>query len=403
MAELDRPESEDELMQLLPGANTNRIGRALRTLRSFHLIEVRTGFDGKPLLGLHPLIREFVRSNFPIGDREKYVGKILNYLDQMIAQFKMMLEKSPSYQILEYWTRKADLQISFGQFERATSTIDEISHSLTNRGYIEEMVRISTQLFEKCDWAVACLSYRQFDSVFSQAIDVMVHTGDSNVEAFLKKYENSIPGMSTQYILLCNLRCYFDWYEGRFESAVVWGERGERLKENSSVDTSFSCKHNLALARRDVGELDQAIEDFLEGQSLEFVVTPGIQIEGKNAPFYGNIGRCMQLKNKLEEAMVCYVKSAKLLEQGSGHINRMNRGYVRLWIAELLLENGEMDLAATFLRASIDIWDECAPPLADGVRQRLEALATEPEKLAYYLEEEKWRIEGVFSRWLDEQ
>ena len=79
MAELDRPEPESRLLDLLPGANFNRVNRALKTLRSFHLIETRTQPQGESLLGLHPIIREFVRTSFPKRDRERYVGAILGF------------------------------------------------------------------------------------------------------------------------------------------------------------------------------------------------------------------------------------------------------------------------------------------------------------------------------------
>ena len=91
MAELDRPEPESRLLDLLPGANVNRVNRALKALRSFHLIEIRTRPEGEPLLGLHPIIRQFVRTSFPKKDREKCVGTILGFLDQMIGRFKNLL------------------------------------------------------------------------------------------------------------------------------------------------------------------------------------------------------------------------------------------------------------------------------------------------------------------------
>ena len=96
MAELDRPEPESRLLDLLPGANVNRVNRALKTLRSFHLIETRTQPKGGALLGLHPIIREFVRTGFPKEDREKYVGAILGFLDRRIGRFKSMLSQEPS-------------------------------------------------------------------------------------------------------------------------------------------------------------------------------------------------------------------------------------------------------------------------------------------------------------------
>ena len=97
MAELDRPESESQLQRLLPGVNFNRVHKALRTLRSCQLVEGRTQNAGEPLLGLHPIIREFVRTNFAKKDREKYVGAILGFLDDMIGQFKPFLAREPSY------------------------------------------------------------------------------------------------------------------------------------------------------------------------------------------------------------------------------------------------------------------------------------------------------------------
>ena len=51
-------------------------------------------------------------------DREKYVGAILGFLDQMIGRFKNLLSQEPSYEILEHWTRKAELQITFGSWQR---------------------------------------------------------------------------------------------------------------------------------------------------------------------------------------------------------------------------------------------------------------------------------------------
>ena len=149
----------------------------MKTLRSFHLIEIRTQAEGEPLLGLHPIIREFVRTAFPKKDREKYVGTILDFLDQMIGRFKNLLTQEPSYEILEHWVRKAELQITFAHFEEATSTIAEISRPLVNRGYSEEMIRLTQRLLGDIDWAEACSSYKDFDDVFQHCLKAMIEMG----------------------------------------------------------------------------------------------------------------------------------------------------------------------------------------------------------------------------------
>ena len=401
MAELDRPETEDHLRRLLPGVTFNRVNRALKTLRSFHLVEVRPQVEGEPLLGLHPIIREFIRRNFPKKDREKYVGAILEYLDFMIGQLKALLSQEPGYQILEYWTRKAEIQITFGHFEDATSTIAEITSPLVDRGYGEEFVRLSLRLLRECDWAIACSSYRRFDDVFKRCIEQMVQRGHDSVDELLTKYDDSIPGRSAQFILLCDLRCYFDWYFGRFESAIRWGEMGRRLKEDTSVDTVFSTKHNLALARRDNGNAEEALDMFLDGLALEEVVAPGEKLDGKGAQFFGNVGRCLYFLERIDECMNCYVKSAQILQGGRSNLDTLNRGYIRLWIGELMLQRGELEFAAAFFRAAVCTWDEVSPPRARKAQEMLESVASMDQDLGRYVGEADWKVEGVLSRWLE--
>ena len=400
MAELDRPEPESHLLKFLPGINFNRVNRALKTLRSFHLIETRTQPGREPLLGLHPIIRAFVRSNFPKKDREKYVGAILDFLEQMIGRFKNLLPQEPSYEILEHWTRKAELQITFGHFEEATSTIAEIALPLVNRGYSEEMIRLSMRLFGELDWAEACSSYKDFDAVFGRCLAQMIQIGHDASENLLQQYEAAIPGKSSQFILLCDLRCYADWYAGKYGSAIRWGEEGDRLKERTSVDTGFSTTHNLALARRDAERVSEAIESFLDGESLDAVVKPGERIPDKEAEFYGNIGRCLFLTSRLDEALVCYVKSAQLLEESRAHDGRLNKGYIRYWIAELLVQQEEFELAAASYRAAMCMWDDSSPPRSAQAKDKLETLATEHPELRTYLNEVDWRVEDAYGRWL---
>lgn len=403
MAELNRPEPESRLLELLPRINLNRLNRALRTLKAFHLIEIRTQPEGEPLLGLHPIIREFIRTSFPKKDRETYVIPILVYLDRMIGRFKAILPQEPPYEILENWIQKAELQITFRSFEEATSTIDEISRPLINRGYSEEMIRLTKLLLREIDWAEACSSYRNFDAVFEECLTQMIQMGYDDSQNLLTRYENAIPGKSSQFILLCNLRCYADWYIGEYDSAIRWGERGDRLKKSTSVDTSFSTRHNLALSRRDAGRVPEAIKSFLGGESLESVVKPGKWIQDKEAHFYGNIGRCLFFMNRLDEALVCYVKSAQLLENSHSHSDRLNKGYIRYWIAELLVQQDKFELAAASYRAAVCIWNDCSPPRAAQAKEKLEALVTEHSEFRPYINAADWEAEEVYRRWLDRQ
>lgn len=403
MAELDRPEPETRLLEFLPGLNANRVGRALRALRSFHLIEVWTQAEGEPHLGLHPLIREFVRTSFPQRERQKYVGAILGYLERMVGRFRGVLEKEPGYQVLEHWTRKADLQITIGRLEAATATIEEVGDPLVNRGYAEELVRLALRLMNAVNWGEACSSYKDFDAVFSRCLKAMVELGHEAVDTQLVRYELAIPGKSAQFILLCDLRCYAEWYSGQYAAAVRWGEMGATLKKETAVDTVFSTHHNLALAKREAGHVREALDSFLGGEALDIVVAAGHRLEDRGAHFYGNIGRCLHLLERYDEALVCYVKSAQLLEGRRDHEDRLNKGYARCWTAELLVQQGEVTLAAIAYRAAVCVWRECSPPRAAEAEKRLMALVAEHGELQVYAEEVDWRVEGAFGEWLARQ
>ena len=403
MAELDRPESESQLARLLPGITFNRLHRALNTFRSFHLIEVRSQPQREALLGLHPLIREFVRVNFPKQDRERYASAILDYLEQMIEQFQHLLGQEPSYPILEYWIRKADFQMSFGHFEEATATITEIAESLVERGFSEELIRVTMRLLSGCDWAVACSSYKNFDALFNRCLTQMIQMGHDSTQELLERYESAIPGKSSQYIMLCNLRCYSEWYQGKYQSAIAWGERGEALKAGTSVDTAYSTTHNLALARRDAGNRSEALQVFLGGETLEAVLVRDTNMEERGAHFYGNVGRCLFLSGDWDGARLCYVKSAQLLQEGRGSTDQLNRGYIRLWIAELLAQHEEFESAAAFYRAAVCIWDVFSPPRSVKVRTELTTLVTRQAELAAYQDADETTVERTVAEWLAAQ
>ena len=403
MAELDRPEPWNHLLSILPGVNTNRVHRTLRSLQNVHLIELRAQPGGDPLVGLHSIIREFVRNSFPIKEREQYIGKILDFLDRMIGMFRGTLSQDPSYDVLEHWMRKAEYQITFGHFGKATDTIAEISRPLANRGYAEDMIRITLRLLRECDWTEACMSYRKFDGVFEQCLTHMTQMGHDEVPGLLEKYEHTISHRSAQFILLCDLRCYYHWYIGQYDEAIRFGQEGEKLRERTTVDTVFSTRHNLALARRDGGNIEAALESFLQGEALERVTETGVLIEERHASFYGNIGRCLFLQGRREEALSCYVKSAQLLEDDIDHDARLNRGYIRLWIGELLVQFHNFELAAASYHAAVCMWTDVSPPRANGAAHKLEELVSEHRELESYRDAAESVTEGMFGDWIGDQ
>jgi hypothetical protein len=103
----------------------------------------------------------------------------------------------------------------------------------------------------------------------------------------------------------------------------------------------------------------------LYGEKLTTVIAPDSTDDERGGPFYGNIGRCLQFMGQTDAALVCYQKSALLVERRDTAEVVLNQGYIRYWIAEVLLACGERDLAAKFFLAAYGKWRQASPPKAE--------------------------------------
>jgi tetratricopeptide (TPR) repeat protein len=191
------------------------------------------------------------------------------------------------------------------------------------------------------------------------------------------------------------MRCYSKWSRGDFATAVKWGKIGEDLKTSSGVDTTYDVSHNLALAQRDAGRPEVALQIFLFGRGLSEVVDPKELDEKRNGAYYGNIGRCLHLMGQVDSALACYQKSALLLERARvEHV--INQGYIRSWVAELLVARQQITLAYVFYRAAYLKWHQAAPPRANRVKELAQQFR---DRVKESIELEDSTVDGVWVDW----
>src|SRR5262249_17780994 len=146
------------------------------------------------------------------------------------------------------------------------------------------------------------------------------------------------------------------------------------LKENSQADTDYDTAHSLALALRDSGSPDIALLTFLEGRELSELLEPDELDEQRSGSHYGNVGRCLHLMGQIEQALICYQKSAIVLERENANEQVLNQGFARKWIGEVLATRGQYCLGQIFLRSAHQKWMLVAPPRANhlaGVMQEI--------------------------------
>ncbi|QIP06420.1 NB-ARC domain-containing protein [Bradyrhizobium symbiodeficiens] len=378
MAETVKPETDVQIGEYLKfQMNFSRVNRALRSLRNLNLIVVRPSEVGDAF-ELHPLVREFVQSKFPYKDRITFIDAILSVYARIMQIYTKQPKEAFETNLLHNWTESAEICLSAGKFNDAFQNLSAVRDAFLASEFPGEYARVARDLFKKIDWSDFG-SYSQFDMTFTVFLRIVANLDRRDeVEDLLSKYAATVASRDARYINYCDLRCYACWIQQRYEEAIEWGTRGKDLKKKSNVDTHFDTEYHLALAQRDAGVIDPALQYFLGGRDLGSIIDPDEFDEGTTPSFYGNIGRCLHLMGQIEPALICYRKSAIRLEAaGERHVE--NQGYVRHWIGELLLAKDDYCAGSRFLSAAKSKWQLVSPARNAAVE---EALAGISDKLS---------------------
>ena len=156
------------------------------------------------------------------------------------------------------------------------------------------------------------------------------------------EYAKVIPGKGNHFLSYCSEKCYSFWFQEKYAEAIEIGEYGVHLLDESGVSDVSSLRHNLALAYRDSGKIENiklALNHFLRGEELEDILN-NIKVE-LGGHFYGNIGKCLELLGDKENALTCYFISFDILVKERNSYSILNTGYAASWIFNLLKNSKE--------------------------------------------------------------
>lgn len=372
LAETLRPTTEIELSDYLGSRlRYNQMSRAVRSLRDINLIVSRPiGFtrDG---LELHPLIRAFIRKTFPIKERISFIKSILQVYGAFFGAHRWQSGSRPSPTAIAQWLEGAELSISAGLENSAISLLAEVEPIIRRDEPPGEFIRICKQIFIYDNYK-RLAKIKGFEKVFETFVRCLAnHSRLAEAMEALEGYHDTLTGKEARYIHYCDMRCYLYWISENYPAAIRWGAEGAKLKSKSGVDTQYTTEHNLALAQRDSGAVDQALAHFIKGSTIEDAIDPEKIDLDRGGPFYGNVGRCLQLMGQIDNALACFRKSARLIEeQAEDHTE--NQAYIRQWIGEVLLRCKDYYHANLFLCASAAKWAVVAPSRAKRIQTFLE-------------------------------
>ncbi len=366
MAEAVRPETKDTLEAYVSTKlRYAKFDKALKSLIRLNLVVVKPELDSPDLYDLHPLVRKFVKQNFSRAERLDFIEIVIGQYRVLVQRLEKVLGAELPLPMLGRWTQKAELEIAAGNYIDAAETLEMARDALVGGGHSEEFIRVTRLFLEAVDWNTAPSEIDVFDKIVAQFVECLDDIGDSQgADLILDRFAKTIPEKTARYIHYADMRCHAYWKRGQFDSAIEWGENGKELKSETNVDTRYDCEHNLALARRDSGDYENALKYFINGENLDSFLDPKSNVSIENGPQQGNVGRCLQLMGDIEGALVCYKKSIKALDNANDHNRLSNFAYARFWIAEVLYEKGEYQTALAFAISAEAILVKLSPSRA---------------------------------------
>jgi hypothetical protein len=98
---------------------------------------------------------------------------------------------------------------------------------------------------------------------------------------------------------------------------------------------------------------------------------------------------------QVDSALASYQKSALLLEKAKvQHV--INQGFIRAWVAELLVARQQITLAYVFYRAAYLKWERASPPRATQLKKVAQQFK---DRVKDSIEIDDSSVEGVWIDW----
>lgn len=397
IAESVKPETISNLKKIMESElNNNQFDKAFRVLKNLNLIEIKSSNDNEDLVELHPLVKEFIVSKFPKNERSKFITLLVQYYDKFIYILKPRLNENLTFSDFQNWISKVELHINNEDYVSALSVLEEVASSILTAGYVEEFLRVSEKLFSSIKLKTAIDNeYPYFSSLFFKMTTTLTQFGRfEQSDYYLEEFAKVIPGKGNHFLSYCSEKCYYFWFQDKFKEAIENGEYGVYLLDESGVFDASSLRHNLALAYRDSGEVQNiklALKHFLKGEILEDVLN-NIKVE-LGGHFYGNIGRCLELLGDKENALTCYYISLDILVKEYNSYSILNIGYAASWIFNILKVTKEKKSSLYFYNMALNNWEKTAPPRATKLKASLDLVSIDSQIKLQIEKLPKWKID----------
>lgn len=394
-------ESEEDLAKIISKKiNYNQFSKALRALKALNLIVAK---EGKAHIELHPLVREFIKSNYGREEQESYIALYVSYLDGFIVLLKNRFGMVLGSADLDVISKKVEILINTDKIQESINELRLTSDSFQISGYCEEFLRLSDLLLSKNIWSHKKITtlhgfFEFIDNFFTRLADF----GRYEIfDSYMIKYLEVFNEPDANMILAKSALCYKEWTSGNFSTSIKEGKSASDLIEILGESDNWVGKHRYYLALRDskdVESVKQALDFFCDGKSLDDLrnntCTPA------SSGQYGNVGRCLLYLHQESESLFLTVKSYKALNEDTVNFyNKHNLGYAAKWIGEILALQEKALESLYFLLHARNIWKNDMP----GESNKLETLISQTPNTSSrqsVISLETWQITKFCNDWV---
>ena len=406
MAESLVAETVEEYGKMLEAElNYNKFSKSIKALRNLNLIIDKRDTD---YIELHPLVKEYIRTNYPSHERSKYIAMITHYYDQYVVVLKQRLGHKLSYDEYINFTHKAELLINAGKYQEALNTLSEVIDSMSTAGYIDELLRVAKMFFNSITWSKKNIEeLALFYPFLINSIRLFVENEQEGYTfQLIKEYESTVLDKSEAYLRLCSIKAYVYWFLKDYSEALSICEEALYLMERGEQSDSFDVRHHYALTLRDSRNeenIAKALDLFLGDKILEKLIDKNNPInKDDQGTIFGNIGRCLELLGDTSNALICYYKAFYCIFSFDDVLRAINLGYAAFWIYEILSKNNKYEASIYFLKMAQNEWDKSSKVLLNQNQNIFNELISTSTNQSIN-SSEVWRIEKYCIEFIEKQ
>ncbi|MEE4078624.1 SIR2 family protein [Pseudomonas viridiflava] len=393
-------ETEEDLSKIIAKKiNYNQYSKALKSLKSLNLIVTK----GADHLELHPLVREFIKSNYGKEDQETYISLYVGYLDGFIILLKNKFGMVLGHDDLIKIIKKIEVLINSNKIQDAVNELRLTGDSFQISGYCEDYLRLTDQLLNKNIWSSTKTSaIHGFLDFLEVAFTRMADFGSFEMfDHHIGKFLTIFTEPDAKMILAKSALCHRYWVEENYAEAIKQGKSASDLIEILDELDTRNGKHRYNLALRDSKcekHIQEALNFFCEGKSIEYLST--IVCDTNTSSKFGNIGRCLSYLNRNTEGLTFLAKSYSALNTDDTFFNKHNLGYASKWIAEVVDSTDNHQDSLYFYINARNLWKNDMPIEANKLELIIENAATNLSKQSI-VSLESWQITKYCDEWVE--